>query len=131
VFVGIGRNVFSGIDAAATVFVCATAAIYVFAVGPSGDHLDVPYRVGSLIIILWSLSRGVRFDDRFVINLSIVAFAAWFLYTYFEMFSALMDKAIFFIVGGVVLIALSLGLESIRRRLIAGAKPASTKGAVQ
>lgn len=131
VFVGIGRNVFSGIDAAATVFVCATAAIYVFAVGPSGDHLDVPYRIGSLIIILWSLSRGVRFDDRFVINLSIVAFAAWFLYTYFEMFSALMDKAIFFIVGGVVLIALSLGLESIRRRLIAGAKPASTKGAVQ
>jgi uncharacterized membrane protein len=131
VLAGIGRNVFSVIDALATLFVCVTATAYVFAVGPSGDPLDVPYRVGSLIIILWSLGRGVRFDDRFVINLSTLAFGVWFLYTYFEMFSGWMDQAIFFTVGGVILIALSLGLEGIRRRLIAGAKPAAQKGAAQ
>ena len=129
---GIGRNVFSVIDALATVVRLRDRRWPTSSrSAPAATTLDVPYRVGSLIIILWSLSRGVRFDDRFVINLSIVAFGAWFLYTYFEMFSALMDKAIFFIVGGVVLIALSLGLENIRRRLIAAAKARCAKGAAQ
>ncbi len=129
VLAGMSRNIFSVIDLVAAVFVCATTAAYVFAVGPTGDRLDLPYRVGALIIILWSLGRGARFDDRFVINLSTVAFGAWFLYTYFEMFSGLMDQAVFFTVGGILLVALSLGLEGIRRRLVARAKPA--QGAAQ
>jgi uncharacterized membrane protein len=121
---GMRRNVFSIVDLAATLFVCMTAAIYVFAVGAKGDPLDMPYRVGALIIILWSLGRGVRFDDRFVINLSTVAFGLWFLYTYFEMFEGLMDQAVFFTVGGILLIVLSLGLERIRRGLVARTKSA-------
>lgn len=132
VLAGMSRNVFSIIDLFATLFVCVTTAAYVFLVGPSGDQLDLPYRVGALVIILWSLARGARFDDRFVINLSTVAFGVWFLYTYFEMFSGWMDQAIFFTVGGVLLIALSLGLEGIRRRLIAGTKGAApAQGAAQ
>ena len=136
VLFGMQRNIFSLVDLLATLFVCATTAAYVFLVGDGagdkGDPLDLPYRVGALIIILWSLGRGVRFDDRFVINLSIVAFGLWFLYTYFEMFSGWMDQAIFFTVGGLLLIALSMTLERIRRRLIAGAKPAApAQGAAQ
>ena len=42
-----------------------------------------------------------------------------------------MDQALFFTVGGVLLVALSLGLEGIRRRLIAGTKPATAKEAAQ
>ena len=131
VLAGIPRNVFTVVDALATLFACLTTIAYVFAVGPRGDDLDVPYLACTLLIILWSLGRGTRFDDRFVINLSTVAFGVWFLYTYFELFEGLMDSAIFFTVGGFLLIALSLGLEGIRRRLIAAAKPAATKEAAQ
>jgi uncharacterized membrane protein len=131
VALGMRRNVFSIIDALATAFVCLSAMAYVFVVGSDGDRIEVPYRIGSLIIILWSLGRGVRFDDRFVINLSTVAFGAWFLYTYFEMFSVWMDKALFFVVSGVMLIVLSLGLDRLRRYLIAAAKPAQATGAGQ
>jgi uncharacterized membrane protein len=131
VLYGTTRGVFSVVDALATLFVCLTTIAYVFAVGKDGDQLDVPYLVCTLLIIIWSVGRGARFDDRFVINLSTVAFGVWFLYVYFELFAGLMDQAVFFTVGGILLVALSLGLEGIRRRLIAGTKAAPTQGAAQ
>ena len=76
-------------------------------------------------MILWSLSRGARLDDRFVVNWSVVAFGLWVLYTYFKLFGGLMDQAVFFTVGGVLLIVLALGLEPIRQRLVAKDKPSA------
>lgn len=126
VLVGLQRKVFTIVDALGMLFVCVTTMAYVFIVKQQGNALDVPYLACTLLVILWSLSRGARYDDRFVINLSTVAFGLWFLYAYFTLFKGLLDQAIFFTVGGVLLIALSLGLEGIRRRLIANAaKPAS------
>ena len=122
---GIGRKLFNGVDLAGTLFVAITTAIYVLLVNTNEDALDVPFLVATLIVIVWSISRGVRNDDSFVINWSTVAFGAWFLYVYFDLFSGLMDQAIFFTVGGILLIVLSLTLEGIRRRLIAGTKAAA------
>ena len=129
VAVGIGRKLFTGVDLAGTLFATVTTALYVLMVNNNEDALDVPYLVATLIVIIWSISRGVRNDDRFIINWSTVAFGAWFLYVYFDLFSGLMDQAIFFTVGGILLIVLSLTLEGIRRQLIASAKPAEAKGA--
>jgi uncharacterized membrane protein len=71
------------------------------------------------VIILWSLFRGARMDDRFVVNWSVVAFGLWVLYAYFDLFAGLLDQAIFFTVGGVLLIVLALALEPLRRNLVA------------
>lgn len=119
----------SGADIAGTIFALAATIFYVTQTRGESSGTEVPYLVCSLIVILWSLSRGARLDDRFVINWSIVAFGGWVLYTYFELFSALMDQAVFFTVGGVLLILLALGLEPLRRRLLAGTAKQGEPGA--
>ncbi|MBI1212834.1 MAG: DUF2157 domain-containing protein [Alphaproteobacteria bacterium] len=125
-FAGAARKAISGIDVLGLVFACATTIAYVFMVQKGDGALDVPYLAFTLIVILWSLQRGVRTDDRFVINLSTVFFGLWVLYVYFVLFKGLMDQAVFFTVGGFLLILLGLGLEGMRRRLVASApKPAS------
>jgi hypothetical protein len=125
---GVARKAINIVDLLGIAFACVTAIAYVFMVHKDDHSLDVPYLAFTLIIILWSLQRGVRSDDRFVINLSVVAFGAWVLYVYFVLFSGLMDQAVFFTVGGLLLILLGLGLEGMRRRLV-GAKPAVAGGA--
>lgn len=114
----------TGLDLAGTAFACIATFLYVMSVR-GGSAYDVPMIVATLIVIVWSVSRGARLDDRFVVNLSLVAFGLWTLYVYFELFSGLLDQALFFTVGGVLLIALALGLEQTRRRLTAQ-KPATS-----
>lgn len=112
----------SGIDIAGTVFAIAATIYYVTQTRGASSDTEIPYLICSLVVILWSLSRGARMDDRFVINWSVAAFGAWVLYVYFELFSALMDQAVFFTVGGALLILLAMGLEPLRRRLVAGTR---------
>jgi uncharacterized membrane protein len=115
------------IDVLGTFFACLVTISYVMTVGKGEDTFDVVYLVCTLVVIIWSISRGARMDDRFVINLSTVAFGIWVLYVYFELFAGLMDQAVFFTVGGILLIALALGLENLRRTLLAGTnKPVVT-----
>lgn len=119
VLVSVRRNASTIVDVLGTLFACLAAISYVMLVGRNEDRFDVLYLVATLVVIIWSIGRGARLDDRFVINLSTVAFGLWVLYTYFELFAGLMDQAVFFTVGGILLIALALGLESMRRRLVA------------
>ena len=127
--VGVSRKAINGVDVLCIAFACVTTIAYVFMVHKGEHALDVPYLAFTLIVILWSLQRGVRTDDRFVINVSVVAFGAWVLYVYFVLFSGLMDQAVFFTVGGFLLILIGLGLEGMRRRLVAGTPQTSTAGA--
>jgi uncharacterized membrane protein len=127
--VGIARKAINIVDLLGIAFACMTAIAYVFLVHKDEHSLDVPYIAFTLIIILWSLQRGVRTDDRFVINLSMVFFGLWVLYVYFVLFDGLMDRAVFFTVGGLLLILVGLGLEGIRRRLVATTPPPASAGA--
>jgi uncharacterized membrane protein len=126
VFASLQRKGSTIIDVAGTLFACLVTMSYVMLVGKGEDTYDVFYLVCTLVVIIWSISRGARMDDRFVINLSTVAFGIWVLYVYFDLFSGLMDQAVFFTVGGILLIGLALGLENLRRTLVAGThKPAA------
>ena len=126
--VGVARKALNGVDLLGIAFACITTMAYVFLVKKGNSSLDVPYLAFTLLVILWSVQRGVRTEDRFVINLSMVAFGLWVLYTYFVMFSGLLDQAVFFTAGGILLILLSLGIEGLRRRLVSGAKPVAAAG---
>jgi uncharacterized membrane protein len=121
--IGVSRKAINIVDMLGIAFACVTTIAYVFLVHRNDSSLDVPYLAFTLIIVLWSLQRGVRTEDRFVINLSTVFFGLWVIYVYFVLFSGLMDQAVFFTIGGLLLILVSLGLEGMRRRLVA-ARPA-------
>ena len=64
------------------------------------------------------IAEGYRRDDRFVVNLGFLAFAATILRLYFDTFWLLFDRSLFFMVGGLLVIALGWGLERKRRNLI-------------
>jgi uncharacterized membrane protein len=77
------------------------------------------YRAFFMIFCIWAVDRGTRTHNQFLINVAIIAFGIEILYVYFGEFSSFMGDAAFFFVGGVVLIAVSLGLDRIRRRAVA------------
>lgn len=118
VTLGLTRKAFTVFDIFGTLFACITTMAYVFMVKQYENGLDVPYLIFTLLVIIWSVQRGVRLQDRFVINWSTVAFGIWFLYAYFDLFEGLLDQSIFFTVGGILLILISLTLEAVRRRLV-------------
>jgi uncharacterized membrane protein len=119
VAVGMRRKAFTLLDLAAAFFACVSTVLFVLVASDAGkEGLKLPHAAATLLVILWSLSRGVRTDDRFVINLAMLAFGVWFLYAYFILFSGLLNQALFFMIGGVLLVGLGLGLENTRRRLI-------------
>ncbi len=75
------------------------------------------YRGIFLAVTAWFLSHGIRQGDRFIINLSFIAFGAEILLIYMDTFDTLLNQSVFFAFGGILLIAVSLGLERLRRRL--------------
>lgn len=66
------------------------------------------------------IAEGYRRDDRFVVNLGFLAFALTILRLYFDTFWLLFDRSLFFMVGGLLVIALGWVLERKRRHLIGG-----------
>ncbi|NWG46653.1 MAG: DUF2157 domain-containing protein [Alphaproteobacteria bacterium] len=72
---------------------------------------------GVIAFYVWMVTVGARTDDRFLVNWGFVGFGAEALYIYFETFETLLDSALFFLVGGLLLIALGFGLERVRRRI--------------
>jgi uncharacterized membrane protein len=71
--------------------------------------------VAALILLI---AEGYRRDDRFVVNLGFLAFALTILRLYFDTFWLLFDRSLFFMVGGLLVIALGWLLERKRRHLI-------------
>jgi uncharacterized membrane protein len=116
---GLRSGAHTAIDVAGVAFFCA--ATFGFVVGTNDPEVARRFYacIAILIVILWLLSRGVRVEDRFLINLSLIGFGAWVLYAYFVVFGALMDQAVFLGAGGLLLIGLSLVLDRVRRRLTA------------
>jgi uncharacterized membrane protein len=112
------------LDLAGTAFAAIVTITYVMNIPEHSDKFDIPYLICTLVVILWSVFRGARMDDRFIVNWSVAAFGIWVLYTYFELFSGLMDQAVFFTIGGVLLIVLALALNPLRRSLVNNANTA-------
>jgi uncharacterized membrane protein len=125
--IGLRNQAHTAIDVAGIGFFCAAVAVFVLSTNETEESRRFIACIAILIVIIWLLARGVRIEDRFLINLSLIGFGIWVLYAYFIVFGALMDQAMFLLIGGVLLIALSLFLDTVRRRLTAAAPAPEVK----
>lgn len=112
-------------DAAGMGVLAASAALYpVFAASPA----TLPYVYAALFLALaaWLVAHGMNMKNRFALNLGFAAFGIEALYLYFETLGSLLGTAAFFALGGVLLIAGSLFLARLRRRIAGGGEGASS-----
>lgn len=69
-------------------------------------------------LLYWIGDFGLRKGDRAMLNRAFSGFAVWLLARYFDTFWSLMDRALFFMAGGILLLAVGGWLESRRRTLL-------------
>ncbi|MDO8289094.1 MAG: DUF2157 domain-containing protein [Parvibaculum sp.] len=80
-----------------------------------------------LTLSVWLVAYGTARNHRFAINAGLVAFAGECLYLYFQTLGTLLNTAAFFAIGGILLIAGSLILPKLRRRLVASTEEGDAK----
>ncbi|MCE9651308.1 MAG: DUF2157 domain-containing protein [Parvibaculum sp.] len=68
---------------------------------------------------VWLVAYGTGRNNRFALNAGFAAFAVEILYLYFQTLGTLLGTAAFFALGGIILIAGSLLMARIRRRVVA------------
>lgn len=95
----------------------------VFPLLRSGSPDLVPwlYAGAFLALAAWLVSYGTGRNRRLAVNLGFIAFAVEVLYLYFETLGDLLDTALFFALGGILLIVGSLVMERMRRRFVKAA----------
>lgn len=72
-----------------------------------------------LVMTVWLIAYGTNRGNRFALNGGLIAFTGECLYLYFQTLGTLLNTAAFFALGGIILIAGSILLPRIRRRLVA------------
>lgn len=113
------RGAAAGLDMAALGAAAGVAVLNALLTAAGSESGELPWLLALLGLIVWTIVMGARIDDRFTVNLGFVAFGFWTLYVYAEVFGTLLDTAAFFLVGGVILIVMSVFLERLRRSVIA------------
>ncbi len=71
-------------------------------------------------VLYWIGDLGMRHGERVMINRAFVGFSIWVLARYFDTFWTLLDRSLFFMAGGVLLLAGGGWLEHRRRALLHG-----------
>jgi len=75
------------------------------------------FNVIFLILVVGNIVRGVQFNKAVFVNIGLIFFGIFVLFRYFELFFDAIGTALFFIIGGGVLLVLGFILEFIRRRI--------------
>jgi uncharacterized membrane protein len=73
----------------------------------------------TLAAAIGAIIQGYKTNDRFLLNIGFVLFAFKLLILYFDTFWSLAGRSLFFIIGGLLTIALAIGFEKQRRKLLA------------
>ncbi|SMB27570.1 putative Membrane protein-like protein [Sterolibacterium denitrificans] len=96
------------------------------AVPRSGSGPALLWNALFLGILYWIGDLGMRRGDRQMVNYAFTGFSVWVLARYFDTFWTLMDRSLFFMAGGILLLAGGGWLEHRRRTLLrdlAGRRP--------
>jgi len=117
IFLNWRRDAFNLLDVAVQVFLVASIIALPYFGAVASDIVKWIYSALMIVAAVWFLSLGARYNERFVVNLALVAFGAETLYIYFrELVDTLLNQSIFFGIGGAILVALVFLLEFVRRR---------------
>ena len=107
------------VDALIAVAFAALVFALPFVDGPDSRAVELPALAVVGLELVWAISLGLRRDDRTAINLGFIGFGIWTIYLYASVFDDFLQGALFFAVGGGLLIALAIGLDRVRRAMIA------------
>lgn len=102
------------------------AALYPLFAASAGTVAWV-YAALFIALSVWLIAYGTARNNRFAINAGFTVFTIEILYLYFQTLGTLLGTAAFFALGGVILIAGSLLMARIRRRVVAAADEGHTK----
>ncbi len=80
----------------------------------------IVFNVTILIGVIAMINAGIRFNRGYLVNIAFILFGVTVLTRYFEIAAIfeILDQAVSFIVAGVLLIAMALGLERLRKNLL-------------
>ena len=117
IFLNWRRDAFNLLDVAVQVVLVVSIVALPFFSEASPSIVKWVYSALTIVAAIWFLSLGARYNERFVVNLALIAFGAETLYIYFrELVDTLLNQSIFFGIGGAILVALVFVLEFVRRR---------------
>ncbi|MDO8422116.1 MAG: DUF2157 domain-containing protein [Parvibaculum sp.] len=92
-----------------------------------GNATMLIYAALFMALTIWLVAYGTNRHHRIALNAGLIAFTGECLYLYFQTLGTLLDTATFFALGGIILIAGSLILPRIRRRLVASVNEGEPK----
>lgn len=99
--------------------VCFAALLLMELLVPRGNGLPALLWNGLFVGMLYRIGDfGMRQGDRQIVNLAFAGFACWVLARYFDTFWSLLDRSLFFMIGGMLLLAGGGWLERRRRGLV-------------
>ena len=88
----------------------------------------LPFNAVIIAAVVAMVNAGIRFNRNYLVNIAFILFSITVISRYFEigLELGLLDQAMAYIVAGVLLIAMGLGLERVRRRIIGDIRNRST-----
>ena len=88
----------------------------------------LPFNAVIIAAVVAMVNAGIRFNRNYLVNIGFILFSITVISRYFEigLELGLLDQAMAYIVAGVLLIAMGLGLERVRRRIIGDIRNRST-----
>lgn len=90
-----------------------------FASGAQGSYFALAFNLLFFATTVWLVFVGMRIRDRFLVNCAFVFFALGLITRYFDSFWSLLDRSLFFVMGGLLLLAGAWFLEAQRRGISA------------
>jgi len=105
------------------------ALAVVVATWPEWSGYAVVFNAVYFAVAAAIVARGYAFADERYINLGLAAVALGLLTRYCDVFWSLLANSAFFLIGGVLLLALAFALERVRRELLRGMDDADAPAA--
>lgn len=119
----IAQNKLRPLDAAAVIGIAALPLVFAIVANGETDLDDsliagIVASVTAIGFSIWAMEYGQETNYPKAINLGLMAFGLVVLDIYYATFGTLIDTAIFFLLGGVLLLALAWFLNRLRKRFI-------------
>lgn len=106
-----------GLGLMAAILAILLANMFVF--GESGGAVAVVFNLLYFAALIWLIFFGMHTANHQLVNLAFLFFAITLLSRYFDTFWDLLDRSLFFMAGGALLVVLGIVLEKKRRGIVA------------